>query len=201
MAAKLVQIVAKRPPAPKVTLSVDSTPKALARLQELILHVANRCIETEHFGAVKLNKVLAFADFTSYSRHGKPITGVEYMRQRNGPVPRRMKPLIMKMERERLIAIHKRPVGRYIEHRFIPLRDANLDLFSPRDIAIVEEVIAVMRSATATQVSEFSHGRAWQVAGDDGVSIPYEAAFLSDRPLSDSDIAMTRELNQKYGWD
>src|SRR5262245_56853189 len=146
--------MAKKPTSPKVTYSVDATLKAEARLRELILHIASRCLDTEYFGAIKLNKVLAFADFTSFARHGKPITGVEYMRQRNGPVPRRMKPIVPQMEHDRLIAIHNRPLGGYVEHRFIPLRAANLTLFSPRDIAIVDEVIAKMSSATATQVSE-----------------------------------------------
>jgi len=193
--------MAKKPSLPKVTFCVGPTPKAEARLRELILHIASRCLDTEYFGAIKLNKVLAFADFTSYARYGKPITGVEYMRQKNGPVPRRMKPVVTKMERERVLAIHKRPLAGHVEHRFIPLRDADLSGFSPRDIAIVDEVIAKMWSATATQVSEFSHGRAWQVAGEDGAPIPYEAAFLSDRPLSAADIAMTRELNSRYGWE
>lgn len=191
----------KKPSLPNVTFSVDPPAKALARLKELILYISKRCLDAEYFGAVKLNKVLMFADFTAYARHGKPITGVEYMRQRNGPVPRRMKPVIDQMQRDRLIAIHKRPLGPHVEHRFIPLRPADLSLFSARDIAIVEEVITKAWQATGTQVSNFSHGRAWEVAGTDGAPIPYEAAFLSDRPVSDAEIARTRELNRQYQWE
>ena len=193
--------MAKKHSPPKVTFSVDSARKAEARLQELILHIAGRGLNAEYLGAIKLNKILAFADFTSYARRGRPITGVEYMRQRNGPVPRRMKPLLTKMERERSLAIHKRPIGQHLEHRFIPLREPDLSLFSSQDIAIVDEVIAATWTATGAQVSEFSHGRAWQVAGEDGALIPYEAAFLSDRPISEADIALTHELNRKYGWE
>lgn len=193
--------MAKKPAAPKVTFSVGATPKALARLRELILHIAARCDGAEYFGAIKLNKILALADFTSFVRHGTPITGVEYMRERNGPVPRKMKPLITKMERDRTIVIQKRPLGGHIEHRVIPIQPANLSIFSAREIAIVDEVIAARWSDTGTQMSEFSHGRAWQAAGENGELIPYEAAYLSDRPVSAADVAMTKELNAKYSWE
>ena len=60
------------------------------RLAELILYIAEKCEHDPGFGAVKLNKILAFADFSSYFETGKPITGAEYMRLPQGPAPRRL---------------------------------------------------------------------------------------------------------------
>jgi antitoxin SocA-like protein len=189
------------PRLPKLTYRVADQRKAIARLREIILHIAHRCATAEYFGAIKLNKILAFADFTSFARYGKPITGVEYMRQPNGPVPRKMKPVIEQMKRSKDIAIQVLPIGKYEEHRVVPLRPANLDLLSPRDVAILEEVIALTWKATGQQVSDFSHGRAWEVAGENGAAIPYEAALLSDRQVSAAQIARTRELNRRFRWE
>lgn len=191
----------RKPTLPALTFGSGETPRAVARLRELILYVATRCQFADRFGAVKLNKILAFADFTAFARYGKPITGVAYMRQENGPVPRKMKPVIDQMIRVRDIAIQKIPVGKFSEHRFVPLRQPNLDVLTARDIALVDEVIELTWKATGQQVSDFSHGTAWEVAGKNGAPIPYEAAFLSDDPPDASDIARTRELNRKFGWE
>lgn len=185
---------------PGLTFGAD-TVQALARLREIVLYIASRCQTAERFGVVKLNKILLFADFTSFARHGKPITGVEYMRQPNGPVPRRMKPVLRQLEREKAIAIQKIPVGRNEEHRVVALRAPDLDLLSARDVALIDEVISLTWNATGTAVSDFSHGRAWEVAGEDRAAIPYEAAFLADGQPSAAQVARTRELNRKYGWE
>ena len=53
---------------------------------------------------------------------------------------------------------------------------------------------------TATSVSKKTHGIAWRIAGKDGELIPYEAAFLSDEPITEFDIARAHALNQIHGW-
>lgn len=170
-----------------------------ARLRELILYIATRC-ETDHrFGATKLNKILAFADFVAYFRRRRPITGVEYMRLPQGPVPRRLKPVTADMELKHEMVMRTVQDGKFEQKRVVPLRAADLSLFSPDDIAIVDEMIHAFWGKTAKAVSEFSHGMAWKVAGDKEL-IPYEAVFLSDEALTDYDIARTHELARRFGW-
>ncbi|MBZ5557138.1 MAG: SocA family protein [Acidobacteriia bacterium] len=191
----------KKPALPELTYSTDDTRTAVARLRELVLYVTSRCADAEHFGAIKLNKIIAFADFTAFVRRGKPITGVEYMRQKNGPVPRKMKPVLEQMQERGDLAKQIVPAGKFAEHRYVPLREPNLNVLSASDIALVDEVINIMWKATGQQVSDFSHGIAWRVAGEDGASIPYEAAFLSDQPPTAAEIARTHELNRKFKWE
>lgn len=170
-----------------------------ARLRELILYIATRCERDPRFGATKLNKILLFADFLAYFRRRRPITGVEYMRLPNGPAPRRLKPIAADMEHRGEIVMRTIQDGKYQQKRVVPLRPADLSLFSADDIAIVDEMIQRLWGRTATVVSELSHGIAWKVAGD-REPIPYEAVFLSDEPLTDYDITRTHELAQRYGW-
>ena len=169
------------------------------RLAELMLHVSNKCQADPRFGATKLNKILWWSDFLSYAKTGKPITGVEYQRLRNGPVPKRLPPI-----REKLIGDHdailkERPIFNKTQKRLIPLREANLNLFTANQIALVDDVISWLWEETATSASKQSHGKAWEIARTKE-SMPYESICLSDEPITNFDVIRTSELAEKYGW-
>ncbi len=167
------------------------------KLAELILYIADKAPK---FGATKLNKTLVFSDFIAYFRLGTPITGVEYMRLPQGPVPRRLLPIVNGMREAGELVTREVTEGKYTTRLVIPLRPAKLDLFLAAEIAIVDEVIRAFKPQTATAVSNFSHGIAWKAAKDDQVLIPYESVFLSDKPLTAYDIARSQELAQELSW-
>ena len=54
---------------------------------------------------------------------------------------------------------------------------------------------------TAAKTSQRSHGKAWRAAVSEGELIPYEAVFVSDAPIDQSDIARTHELAARHGWE
>lgn len=170
------------------------------RLRELILYVAEKCQGDPKFGATKLNKILWWADFLAYGQRGKPITGVEYMRLPQGPVPKRYLPVSEQMKADGVfdLAIVS-TYGGYQQKRPVALRPANLNVFTPDDIAIVDHVIAALRHKTAKGVSTQSPGKAWEVAEDRGL-IPYEAVFLSNDPINRDDVTRTKALARQNGW-
>jgi len=170
-----------------------------ARLRELILYIADKSAGDVHFGAVKLNKALWLSDFLSFRRYGEPITGVEYIRKPRGPVARRLLPIREDMRRNGEIVLREPRLGNHTQVRVIPTREANLEGFSGRDIALVDEVIGLLRKRTARQASDDSHGIAWRLAGEDQ-PIPYEAIFLSDEGITPYDVTRTRELSRVHGW-
>jgi hypothetical protein len=171
-----------------------------ARLRELILYVAAECFTDPKFGATKLNKILWWADFLAYAKYGRPITGIEYQRLGKGPAPRRLVPVRNDMESAGDIAVSEVPGrGGYIQKKIVPVRAANLDVFEPKDIAVVDDVIRALWRKTAKGVSNLSHGKAWEIAGD-GEPIPYEAVFLSDDKTDRYDVARTLELARRFGW-
>lgn len=188
-----------RPELKRLTFKVDDMDSD-KRLRELVLYIAEKCVDDSSFGAIKLNKILAFADFYSFFRFGIPITGAEYMRLPKGPVPRRMKWVLSKMEEGHKIAITKINVGKFVQHRVVPLRSANRNIFSLRDIEMIDEMIGFCRDQTATSVSDLSHGIAWRVAADRG-KIPYESVFLSDDTIDAYDVSRTKELNRRFNWE
>lgn len=170
-------------------------------LGELLIYIASKCQDDKNFGATKLNKILWWSDFEAFAKYGKPITGVSYHRLRNGPVPKRLLPVRERLEKDGSIVIRKDEEypGR-ARHVVIPLREPDMSHFKAEEIALVDRVIALTQGKTASEISDMSHGKAWEIAGHDKELIPYEAAFLSNEPVNPYDIARTRELAREHGW-
>ncbi len=174
-----------------------------SRLWELILHIA-RCSEGDPtFGKVKLAKILYYADFASYRDYGQAITGASYKKLQFGPVPKDFLDILDEMENGREIYIRKEkafPPALHDYDRVMAIREANLVQFSGRDIALVDRLIRQFWNKSATEISDQSHGIAWQ-AVENNELIPYSAALLSDEGITDEDVERAQALIQTYGWD
>lgn len=168
-------------------------PEGQMRFRELLVYIAQKCEEDPAFGATKLNKLLFYADFRAFFRHGQPITGAEYQRLPRGPAPRALLPVRRELAEEGAIAQEARHTGVGEQNRVRANRDADVSLFTSSEMAIVDEVIDEFWGKNAVDVSNQSHGIAWS-SRRDGDSIPYEAAYLSDEPVTDDDIARTERV-------
>lgn len=58
------------------------------KFKELVVYASRQCEDDPTFGAIKLNKVLYYADFAAFRSFHRPITGASYRRLREGPAPR-----------------------------------------------------------------------------------------------------------------
>ncbi len=179
-----------------------TNPRGEEKLRNLILYIADKCALHKRFGTVKLNKILFWSDALSYAAHGEPITGVEYLAEEQGPVPRRMPAIREQMRARGQLAEQVRTVeGGFTEHRPVASEKADLSEFSGREIAIVDFVIEQTRRKTATDVSFWSHGRAWRIARKGTRAIPYEAAFLPNNSIpTEYEVSRGMELIRAHGW-
>jgi len=164
--------------------------------------VASKCQTDPAFGAIKLNKILFHADFIAYGSLGKPITGMEYVKLEHGPAPRLLAPIRAEMQKDNdIVLAHPTRFG-FQHDRVVPLRDPNLSLFTADEIALVDSVIEGCWNATATDLSEVTHGyRGWRMARNLKDLIPYEAVFLSDEPPTDYELQHAQELVREHKWD
>jgi hypothetical protein len=134
-----------------------------------------------YFGAIKLNKIIWKADFDSYRERGVPVTGREYRRQKLGPVPYEMPPVLNDMLRDGALRLEPRDYGDdIVEKRAIPLDKPDMTLFSPEDVEFLDRSIKHYWEMTGTEASDQSHGIAWQTRFN-GDPMPYESALLSER--------------------
>ena len=171
------------------------------KFKELILYVADKSAEDPSFGATKLNKILFFADFLAYGHLGQAITGAHYLRLERGPAPKELLSVHRGLQAAGDAVFVERKRFGYPQKRIIALRQPDLSDFSAQEIALVDEVIELLKHNSAMEASTLSHLHAvgWNIASD-GEEIPYESVFLSTDPLSPSDIKHGRELALKHGW-
>lgn len=167
------------------------------KFAELLLYVASRMSSDPTFGATKLNKVLFYCDFFHYADQGVAITGAEYQRLRNGPAPRRLLPVQADLVASDAAYIVRTAVGQFVQKRLVPLREADLRLFSAPEIAYVEKIIDWLEGRTATAVSRMTHHMlAWKIT-EPGETIPYNAVFLYDGPLTEDVVLHAKQIAER----
>jgi hypothetical protein len=173
------------------------------KLRELILYVTRKCVKDDpKVGSVKLNKTLYYSDFFSFIRKGKAITGVEYRRDNLGPAPVGIRSAVQRLEVEGALYIYAAPTPAGRKHKqHLPLRDPDLSVFSAEEIAIVDDVIDMLRGMTGPEVSDMSHEHAgWSFAAQ-GETIPYFTALLPDPdegiPLTEEEWAWVQKVSQR----
>jgi hypothetical protein len=151
------------------------------KLKELILLVSLRSENDPTFGAVKLNKLLFYCDFSAYLTFGSPITGQEYFKLKEGPAPRYMLPLTNKMQEEQELAFQRIPYFNHTQNKPIALRRPDIKRFKPEEISLIEQVIQMWNGKNATQISDESHlFIGWKVAREKE-TIPYSTALVGFR--------------------
>ncbi len=170
------------------------------KFRELMLYIADKSVDDPGFGATKLNKLLFFADFLAYSDLGRPITGAEYQKLEHGPAPRHLLGVQRELEAEGAATVTPQQRYRFTQHRLTALRKPDLSVFSAAEIALVDEVLQLLRGATAVEVSRISHNWSvgWDVA-EAGETIPYETAFWTMVPPGESDIEAAQRYASEHG--
>jgi hypothetical protein len=159
------------------------------KFAELILYVCQKSAYDVTFGATKLNKILYFSDFLAYGKWGEPITGAEYQNLKRGPAPRRLIPVRKELEDQDALAIQPVQLSNgFVQHRPINLREPDITLFKGNEIALVDEVIATLKGLNATEASDLSHLDVGWKFTEEGETIDYRTVFLSDDPLTESEL-------------
>ena len=152
------------------------------RLQEIILLIALHSEGDEPFGAVKLNKLLFYADFLSYVKFGESITGQEYQALPQGPAPRRIVPVIRKMIEKEVLAIRENDYYGKNQQRAFALDTPDTTEFASEQIELVKRVIKRFWGKNATEMSLISHRFiGWKISRI-GETIPYSVALVGSRP-------------------
>ena len=144
------------------------------------------------FGKVKLHKVLYFADMLHFIEHGAPLTGVDYVKQKFGPVARHLKWALDQLTSEGKISITVQSYFGFPKFDFAVHQPCESNSLSHDEKNLLDEVVRFVADHNATSISELSHNEAWE-AVDLGDVIPYETAYwLVPMEVTDSDIAWGR---------
>ena len=173
------------------------------RFKELVHYVCSLCSDRpDELGAVKLNKVLWFADSYAFRKNGKTISGeTAYVRRKLGPVPKTIFATTEELEKEGVLEISetKRRDGKTQRREFKVLKLSEGEVFSEGEKEIINRIVDdVCRNHTAHSISELSHDEIWEVLND-GDEIPiYTVLATNAAEVTEEDKAWAREVIGKY---
>lgn len=150
------------------------------------------CAEAEPatLGNVKLHKILYFADMLHYMSTGTALTGVEYQKQRFGPVARHLTWAAKQLAAEGRIDVRHVDFYGFDKVQYISIVPLRADALSNSERNLLIDVIDFVCKHSAREISDLSHNAAWQAA-DLGEVIPYESVYgLFPSTISDEDVRL-----------
>jgi hypothetical protein len=147
------------------------------RMANLVHYVCWKCENPLTLGAIKLNKVLWMTDVRAYLQDGKSLTGETYIKRQYGPVPKHILDVLGRLEKSGAIFIRDVEYDGHPKRDFLPLKAANPDAFSGREISLIDRSIEfVCHKNTAKSISDYTHDQIWKLA-EIGEQIPLNAMF------------------------
>jgi len=148
------------------------------KLKEALHYVIARCDDPARLGAIRLNKIMWFADRLAYRMNGTTITADSYVKRRLGPVPKNVLSAIGELAQEGKVVVREVPVpGNKVMRHYIPMRAAEVEALSEQDREILDSITRVIcDSFSANEISDMTHDQVWEAA-ELGEEIPLFATF------------------------
>lgn len=146
------------------------------KLKTAILYTCLRCRASE-LGAVKLHKVLYYADMLHYLDAGAPMTGSTYRKRPLGPMCDQLLPTLRELSDSGHIRISDSEYYGYRKKEFTAVSAPDMNRLSDDARNLLDDVIDfVCRGNTAKTISDFSHSTPWQIV-EFGDELPYHGVL------------------------
>ncbi len=114
----------------------------------------------------KCHKILYFADNEHLSRYGRSITGDSYIKMDFGPVPTCVYDLFKAVRGDSYFASQVEDIRNNYFHfvnnkDMVASRQPDMDYLSQSEVEVLNKYIAELKNKNFNEVSEASHGYAW----------------------------------------
>lgn len=167
------------------------------KFKEAVLLLASHC-PPEELGNVKLHKMLYFADMLNFLEEGRPLTGVDYLKQKFGPTARHLTFAVDELAREGRLSVRETEYHGFYKKDYLPTEPYKAARLSESEQQLLRDVADFVRGKTARQISEISHNAAWEAA-ELGEVIPYFTALqLVPVEVTDADRAWALETAKAH---
>jgi uncharacterized phage-associated protein len=186
------------------------------KLVQALAFFASRGIDD--LDTLKAVKLLYFADRQHLLKYGRPILGDDYYCMKNGPIPTNALSQIQDALSPNPTGDHDALFDEYLDvdrahsyPRFISKKEPDLDVFSPTDIEVLEDVLATYGGKSAWTLRELTHLDECVKRADEerisrgvgSVRIPFELFFLGTDskllPLVEADQE-NRDFAESLSW-
>ncbi len=145
---------------------------SLPHLKNVLLYILNKCGEVFY---TKMNKLLFYADFVSYRRHGVAMTGLSYRALPFGPVPEKWDNVYSYFDE----IVHEPRF--YGDKEGLVLKagaSADVNILAAEEVGILDEICARFAGCSSKDMTDISHEElAWLENVDGNKRIPFDAAF------------------------
>lgn len=133
-------------------------------------------------GKLKMMKLLYYLDFDFFEKYGRSITGDEYLRFENGPVPRKAEKMLKEMNGKE-IKISTRKIGNgYNDQMHIEAQsEFDMNVFEKEELLMLEEIATKWEKFTGTEMKNASHGEAPWIATKPNEIIDYNLALYRNK--------------------
>lgn len=148
------------------------------KLKEALHYVIARCDDPARLGAIRLNKIMWFADRYAYRVNGATITADSYVKRRLGPTPKNVLAAIGELAAEEKIAVREATQpGNHVMRHFFTLKSPEVSALSEEDRNVLEMYArAICDNFTAMEISDATHDQVWEAA-ELGEEIPLFTTF------------------------
>ncbi len=176
-------------------------PSTHTRFERLVHYVCELC-PRDKLGAIRLNKILWYADTFAYRLHGKTISGeTAYIKRQFGPVPQNILKALENLQETGALNVIEKPSYSFgeIKREYHVLTGADVSCFSADERKIVRDVADIIcHEHTASSISDLSHDIIWESANS-GEEIPVKAVLAARYgPVTDADKKWACTLIQDF---
>lgn len=145
------------------------------KLKDAVWYLVALC-EPRELGNVKLHKMLYFSDMLAFLNEGRPITGVEYLKQKFGPTARHLTAALRELEADGRISVSEDTHYGYAKKAYIELKPYTRTRLTETEEGMLRDVAQFVRGKSAREISDLSHNAAWEATAMGDV-IPYFTAL------------------------
>lgn len=147
------------------------------KFKNALLYITQKIGAQPNVGQTVLYKILYFCDFDYYEKYEEQLIGAKYMRNHYGPTPIEFGAIVKQMIKNGEIEEVKTKFFDMDQTKYLPVRSADVSVFTGRELQHINEEIERFGNKTATEISDFSHRDTPWLATPEGEIIDYESVF------------------------
>lgn len=162
-------------------MSEEFNPK---KFKDVLYYVIKKCADKPHVGKTVLFKMLYFIDFDFYELNERPLMGEKYRNIPLGPAPSHFDAAIESLKIEGKIKGMNYQIGDYMQLKFIPIEENELDSLNASEIEHIDNVIERLSHMNAGQIVGYTHKDMPVKSTKESEIINYDLVFYRDDVFS-----------------
>ena len=148
------------------------------------MYILEKVGSKPNVGETVLHKLLYFIDFDYYEKYEENMMGATYIKNFHGPTSVELGSILKDMQKKGEIEPVKSKYFKYEQKKYLPLKRADLNVLSAREIEHIDDVLARLSDKNAKEIENYSHGDIPWKAAKEGRPLSYESVFYRDEKYS-----------------